>query len=57
MPKAEIRENGYDLSHNCYKEVEYEAAEHNPPKMILMRLFEQEADIQKGLEFLKGLLG
>ena len=38
VPKAEIASNGYDLSINRYKEVEYEAVEHDPPKMILARL-------------------
>ena len=34
-PRAEIAGNGYDLSINRYKEVEYEAVEYAPPKVIL----------------------
>ena len=35
VPKAEIADNDYDLSINRYKEVEYEAVEYDPPKVIL----------------------
>ena len=38
VPKAEIAGNDYDLSINRYKEVEYEAVEYDPPKVILNRL-------------------
>ena len=38
VPKAEIARNEYDLSINRYKEVEYEAVEYDPPKVILERL-------------------
>ena len=38
VPKAEIADNDYDLSINRYKEVEYEAVEYDPPKVILERL-------------------
>ena len=38
VPKAEIAGNDYDLSINRYKEVEYEAVEYDPPKVILERL-------------------
>ena len=57
VPKAEITENDYDLSLNRYKEVEYEAVEYDPPKMILKRLVELEEEIAKGREELEGLLG
>ena len=40
MPKAEIAGNDYDLSINRYKELEYEAVEYDPPKVILKRLAE-----------------
>ena len=33
---------------NRYKEVEYEAAEYDPPKVILKRLAELEEEIAKG---------
>ena len=57
VPKAEIADNNYDLSINRYKEVEYEAVEYDPPKVILERLAELEAEIAKGREELQGMLG
>ena len=57
VPKAEIARNEYDLSINRYKEVEYEAAEHEPPKVIMGRLAALEETIAKGREELERLLG
>ena len=57
VPKAEIAGNGYDLSINRYKEVEYEAVEYDPPKVILGRLAALEEDIAKGRKELEELLG
>ena len=57
VPKAEIVRNDYDLSINRYKEVEYEAVKHDPPKVILGRLLALEEDIAKGRKELEGLLG
>jgi type I restriction enzyme M protein len=57
VPQSEIRDNDYDLSINRYKEVEYEAVEHDPPKVILERLAKLEEEIKKGREKLEGLLG
>ena len=57
VPKEEIAANDYDLSLNRYKEVEYEAVEHEPPAVILARLKELEAEIVKGQEELEGMLG
>ena len=57
VPKAEIADNGYDLSINRYKEVEYEAVEYDPPKVILERLTRLEEEIAKGMNDLEGLLG
>ena len=56
VPKAEIADNGYDLSINRYKELEYEAVEYDPPKVILKRLAVLEEDIAEGREKLDGLL-
>ncbi len=56
VPKAEIVDNDYDLSINRYKEVEYEAVEYDPPKVILERLRELEKEIAKGREALEGML-
>ena len=57
VPKAEIAGNDYDLSINRYKEVEYEAVEYDPPKVILERLAGIEDDIRKGREELETMLG
>jgi len=56
VPKAEIAENDYDLSINRYKEVEYEAAEYDPPKVIMKRLAKLKAEIVKGRKELEGML-
>ena len=53
----EIRDNAFDLSINRYKEVEYEAVEYDPPKMIIARLQEMEKEIQQGLAELEEMLG
>jgi len=45
VPKADIAENNYDLSLNRYKEVIYEAVEHDPPQVILQRLAKLEEEI------------
>ena len=57
VPKAEIAGNDYDLSINRYKEVEYEAVEYDPPKVILKRLGKLEAEIAEGRVKLEGMLG
>jgi type I restriction enzyme M protein len=57
VPKAEIAENDYDLSINRYKEVEYEAVDYDPPKLILERLAELEEEIATGRAELEGMLG
>ena len=57
VPKAEIAGNEYDLSINRYKEVDYEAVEYDPPKVILGRLAALEETIAQGREELRRLLG
>jgi type I restriction enzyme M protein len=57
VPKSEIAENDYDLSINRYKEVEYEAVEYDPPKVILARLAELEKEIVTSRQDLEGLIG
>lgn len=57
VPKSEIAGNDYDLSLNRYKEVVYDAVEHDPPKVILKRLAELEKDIEIGRKELEGMLG
>jgi type I restriction enzyme M protein len=56
VPKAEIVENGYDLSLNRYKEVVHEEVEHVPPQEILTTLAELESKIQQGMKELKEML-
>lgn len=56
VPSEEIADNDYDLSINRYKEVEYEAVEYDPPKVILERLAKLEEEISAGRRQLEELL-
>lgn len=56
VPKDEIASNDYDLSVNRYKEVEYEAVEYDPPKVILERLAALEDEIAEGKREIEDLL-
>ena len=56
VPKSEIADNDYDLSINRYTEVEYEAVEYDPPKVILERLAKLEVEIANGRAKLEGML-
>lgn len=53
----EIVDNGYDLSINKYKEVEYEEVEYAHPSEILLKIRELEMDITAGIEELAEMLG
>jgi len=57
VPKDEIAGNDYDLSINRYKEVVYEAVEHDTPRVILERLTKLDDEIAEGRKELEGLLG
>ncbi|WBB78649.1 class I SAM-dependent DNA methyltransferase [Micromonospora sp. WMMD882] len=57
VPKAEIAEQGYDLSLNRYKEVVHEDVTHRSPLDILADLERLEAELQQGISDLKGALG
>ncbi|SCG15047.1 type I restriction enzyme M protein [Micromonospora echinofusca] len=57
VPKADIVEQGYDLSLNRYKEVVHEETEHRPPLEILADLERLESEIQQGMSDLKAMLG
>ena len=46
VPKEEIAAEGYDLSFNRYREVEYEAVEYEPPAKILADLRALEEEIR-----------
>ena len=56
VPREEIVENGYDLSINKYKKTEYVPVEYPPTSEIFVQLRQLEAEIQKGLEELEGMV-
>ena len=56
VPREEIVENGYDLSINKYKKTEYVPVEYPPTSEIFAQLRALEAEIQKGLEELEGMV-
>ena len=56
VPKAEIAANGYDLSINKYKQVEYVPVEYPSTAEIMADLHELEMEITAGLEELEGML-
>ena len=56
VPKAEIVENGYDLSINKYKKTEYKPVEYPSAQEIMAELHEIEMQITAGLEELEGML-
>lgn len=57
VPKAEIADNGYDLSIGRYKEIVQDEVQYDPPKKILGRLKKLEAEIGKDLDELEAMLG
>lgn len=56
VPKAEIAEQGYDLSLNRYKEIEYEEVEHRSPAEIIADIKQLNAEIDAGLTELEAML-
>lgn len=56
VPKAEIVENGYDLSINKYKKTEYKPVEYPSTQEILADLHELEMQISAGLAELEEML-
>lgn len=56
VPRADIATEGYDLSLNRYKEVVHEEVQHIPPRQIIAELKAMEAEIQRGLAELDGLI-
>lgn len=56
VPKAEIVDQGYDLSINRYKEVVYEEEEHRDPLEIIAEIRSLEKEIAAGLDELEGML-
>jgi type I restriction enzyme M protein len=57
VPREEIAEQGYDLSLNRYKEIEYEEVEHRAPGEIMDELECLEKEIHDGMIELRGILG
>ena len=56
VPKAEIVENGYDLSINKYKETEYKPVEYPPTNEILAELRRLEKEIGTAMDELEEML-
>ena len=56
VPKQEIVDNGYDLSINKYKQVEYKPVEYPPTSDILSELNALEEEISNGLKELEGMI-
>jgi type I restriction enzyme M protein len=56
VPKAEIEQNGYDLSINRYNEVVYEEVQYDSPKVILKRIKELQKAMDEGIRELEGML-
>jgi type I restriction enzyme M protein len=56
VPVNEIIGNDYDLSINRYKEVVYEEVHYDPPKVILQRIKELQAAMDKGIADLEVML-
>lgn len=57
VPVEEIRDNGYDLSINKYKEIEYEEVKYDSPQEIMLRIRELEMEINAGIEELAEMIG
>ena len=57
MPKTDIVEQGYDLSLNRYKEIEYGDVEHRDPLDIIADIEKLNAEIAAGVAELKAMLG
>ena len=57
VPKAEIVDNGYDLSINKYKKTEYKPVEYPPTGEIMAELRELEMKISEEMAALEEMLG
>ena len=56
VPKQEIVDNGYDLSINKYKKVEYVAVEYPPTSEIMDQILELDSQIARELQELRAML-
>ncbi|MFW0169193.1 type I restriction-modification system subunit M [Rothia sp. P4278] len=57
VPKAEIVEQGYDLSINRYKELVFEEVEYRSPEEIIAELEQTQREIGEHIEQLKKVMG
>lgn len=57
VPKKEIADNGYDLSINKYKKVEYVSLEYPPAEEIMASLYKLEMEVSSNLAELNKMLG
>ncbi|MDU4145983.1 N-6 DNA methylase, partial [Clostridium sp.] len=56
VPVEEIRENGYDLSINKYKEIEYEEVVYEKSSVILNKIEKLEKSILEDIHILQGMV-
>ena len=56
VPKAEIAENGYDLSINKYKKIEYVPVEYPPTSEIMADLRDLEKQVGEAMDELEKML-
>ena len=56
MPRQEIVDNGYDLSINKYKKMEYVAEEYPSTDEIMTKIESLEQEIVSGLAELRAML-
>ncbi|WP_088014526.1 class I SAM-dependent DNA methyltransferase [Gottfriedia acidiceleris] len=57
VPVSEIRENGYDLNINRYKETIYEEVQYDDPKKIISDIKNLQNNIFEGLKRLEDIIG
>jgi type I restriction enzyme M protein len=57
VPKKEIKDNGYDLSINRYKEIVYEEVEYEKPEELIASIKELDAERQEALSNLENMIG
>ena len=56
VPVEEIREKGYDLSMNKYKEIEREVVVYDAPEVIMGRITQLELEIQNAMVEIKKMI-
>lgn len=56
VPAEEIRENGYDLSINKYKEVEYQKVEYPPTENLLREIEDLQKELMEELAKLRRMI-